>query len=63
VLSGHGVLPVIDPADPRRLVGLVDQFDLLRAHETALVEERHRERPLATRLAALPALFTRGDGD
>ena len=62
VLSGHGVLPVIDPADPRRLVGLVDQFDLLRAHETALVEERHRERPLATRLAALPALFTRGEG-
>jgi CBS domain-containing protein len=46
VSSGHGVLPVIDHSRSRRLVGLVSQFDLLRAHERVLVEERHRERPL-----------------
>jgi CBS domain-containing protein len=45
--SGHGVLPVIDHSQPRQLVGLISQFDLLRAHERVLVEERHRERPLA----------------
>jgi CIC family chloride channel protein len=47
VSSGHGVLPVIDRSRPHKLVGLVSQFDLLRAHERVLVEERHRERPLA----------------
>jgi CIC family chloride channel protein len=47
VSSGHGVLPVIDHSQPHRLVGLISQFDLLRAHERVLVEERHRERPLA----------------
>jgi chloride channel protein, CIC family len=47
VASGHGVLPVIDGGQPHKLVGLVSQFDLLRAHERVLVEERHRERPLA----------------
>jgi len=46
---GHGVLPVTDRADPQRLVGLVGQFDLLRAHERVLIEERHRERPLGPR--------------
>jgi H+/Cl- antiporter ClcA len=52
VASGHGVLPVLDRDDPGRLLGLVSQFDLLKAHERILVEERHRERPL--RLRALP---------
>jgi hypothetical protein len=33
----------------RRLVGMVSQFDLLKAHERLLVEERHRERPLDPR--------------
>ncbi|MGA9874951.1 MAG: chloride channel protein [Solirubrobacteraceae bacterium] len=47
VSSGHGVLPVIEHGQPHRLVGLISQFDLLRAHERVLVEERHRERPLA----------------
>jgi CIC family chloride channel protein len=47
VSSGHGVLPVVDHGQSHRLVGLVSQFDLLRAHERVLVEERHRERPLA----------------
>ncbi len=46
VTSGHGVLPVVDRDEPGRLLGLVSQFDLLKAHERSLVEERHRERPL-----------------
>jgi H+/Cl- antiporter ClcA len=45
VSSGHGVLPVTDRDRPDRLLGLVNQFDLLKAHERVLVEERHRERP------------------
>jgi CBS domain-containing protein len=49
VAGGHGVLPVVDRDDPGRLVGLVQQFDLLRGHERVLVEERRRERPLALR--------------
>jgi chloride channel protein, CIC family len=49
VSSGHGVLPVTDREDPRRLVGLISQFDLLKAHERVLIEERHRERPLGPR--------------
>ncbi len=32
-----------------QLLGLVSQFDLLKAHERVLVEERHRERPLGRR--------------
>lgn len=49
--TGHTVLPVVDGADPSRLVGLVNQFDLLKAHQRLLIEERHRERPLQPRLA------------
>ncbi|MGZ4276462.1 MAG: chloride channel protein [Solirubrobacteraceae bacterium] len=44
--GGHGVLPVVAAGDATRMVGLVTQFDLLRAHERVLVEERHRARPL-----------------
>ncbi len=46
VASGHGVLPVTERGAGRLLVGLITQFDLLKAHERVLVEERHRERPL-----------------
>jgi len=49
VAAGHGVLPVVARADPRRLVGLVSHFDLLAAHQRVLVEERRRERPLSPR--------------
>jgi chloride channel protein, CIC family len=49
VSSGHGVLPVTERDDPQRLVGLVSQFDLLKAQERVLIEERHRERPLGPR--------------
>ena len=49
VSNGHGVLPVTDREDHHRLVGLISQFDLLKAHERVLIEERHRERPLGPR--------------
>jgi CIC family chloride channel protein len=49
VATGHGVLPVIECDPCERLVGLVSQFDLLKAHERILVEERHREHPLGPR--------------
>ncbi len=56
VSSGHGVLPVTQRGNGQPLVGLISQFDLLRAHERVLIEERHRERPLrrAARLGTLP---------
>ena len=59
VSSGHGVLPVTDREDPQRLVGLVNQFDLLKAHERVLIEERRRERPLGPRrqVAGVDKLF------
>jgi CBS domain-containing protein len=44
-----GVLPVVDRADPTRLDGLITQFDLLRARQKLLVEERHAERLLRPR--------------
>ncbi|QEC46411.1 chloride channel protein [Baekduia soli] len=47
--EGHGALPVVEASDPQRLVGLVTQFDLLRAHERVLVEERRRAAPLHPR--------------
>lgn len=47
VASEHGVLPVVDPDDASRLVGLVTQFDLLSAQRRVFVEESLRERPLS----------------
>ena len=44
-----GTLPVVDADDPRRLVGVVSQFDLFRAHVRVLDEERLRERVLRLR--------------
>ncbi len=52
VSSRHTVLPVIDRGDPPRLLGLISQFDLLKAHERVLIEERHRERQLGPRRTA-----------
>ena len=49
VATGHGVLPVVAPADPLRLIGIVTQFDLLSAHRRVFVEERLRERALRRR--------------
>jgi H+/Cl- antiporter ClcA len=45
------MLPVVDRDEPTRLVGLISQFDLLRARDRLLTEERHRERVLRVRLA------------
>jgi chloride channel protein, CIC family len=52
VASGHTVLPIVDGDGEPRLVGLVNQFDLLKARERLLIEERHRERPLGPRWRA-----------
>jgi CBS domain-containing protein len=46
VAHGVSVIPVIDRDDATRLGGLVSQFDLLKAREKLLVEERHTERVL-----------------
>jgi chloride channel protein, CIC family len=43
------VIPVVDRDDPRRLDGLITQFDLLRARQKLLIEERHAERILTPR--------------
>jgi CBS-domain-containing membrane protein len=59
VSSGHTVLPVIDLN--QRLVGLINQFDLLKAHERVLIEERHRERPLDPRRVAQRPRWLRPD--
>ncbi len=61
VSSGHTVLPVVADPDRPRLLGVVNQFDLLKAHERVLIEERHRERPLRPLRGAL-ALATPGAG-
>jgi len=53
-----GVLPVVEREHPTRLRGLVSQFDLLRARDRLLAEERQRERVL--RLRVLPSLRARG---
>ncbi len=55
VATSHTVLPVVDGDQPPRLLGIVSQFDLLKAHERLLIEERHRERPLRP-LRATPSL-------
>ena len=47
---GVGVMPVVSHDAPGQLVGVVSQFDLLRARERLLQEERHRERVLRVRM-------------
>ncbi|HUZ81239.1 MAG TPA: chloride channel protein, partial [Gaiellaceae bacterium] len=41
-----GALPVIDGANPPALLGVLTEFDLLKARQRQLTEERHRERVL-----------------
>jgi chloride channel protein, CIC family len=43
------MMPVVARDRPDALVGLLSQFDLLRARERLIVEERHRERVLRMR--------------
>ncbi len=52
--SRVGVLPVVDRANPTELLGLVSQFDLLRARDRLLTEERHRQQVIRVRV--LPAV-------
>jgi chloride channel protein, CIC family len=49
-----GVLPVVARDDPTRLHGLITQFDLLRARQKLLIEERHAERLLRPLRIATP---------
>jgi chloride channel protein, CIC family len=41
-----GALPVVARGGPPRLAGIVTEFDLLKARQRQLIEERHRERVL-----------------
>ena len=47
---GIGAIPVVNRADATCLVGLITQFDLLRAREKLLTEERHVQRILSVRV-------------
>ena len=49
---GVGALLVVDRADPRRLDGLITQFDLMRARQKLLEEERRAEKVLSLRRVA-----------
>jgi H+/Cl- antiporter ClcA len=47
--TGLTRMPVIDPANPEKLVGLIGVTDLLRARQRSLDDERVRERVLTVR--------------
>ena len=49
-----GALPVVT-RDGKRLLGILTEFDLLKARQRQLVEERHRERVLRLRRLGTPA--------
>jgi len=57
-----GVLPVVDRSDPTRLLGLISQFDLLRARQKLLEEERTAERILTLRRLRGPVRVEDADG-
>ncbi|HEY5266323.1 MAG TPA: chloride channel protein [Acidimicrobiales bacterium] len=52
--QGVSVIPVVDRNDATHLDGLVTQFDLLKAREKLLVEERHTERILTLNWITAP---------
>jgi CIC family chloride channel protein len=45
-----GALPVVESGDPEHVVGVLTEFDLLKARQRQLEEERGRERVLTIRL-------------
>ena len=55
-MAAHGVsvIPVVDRHDATHLEGLITQFDLLKAREKLLVEERHTERILTLNWITAP---------
>ncbi|HZT83229.1 MAG TPA: chloride channel protein [Gemmataceae bacterium] len=50
-----GRLPVVEPADPRKVIGIVTRSDLLKPRARSVEEEMRRERALAARRQAAAA--------
>jgi len=61
-VSGTTRAPVVDPADPQHLVGMVSLAQLLHARRTDHHEEHHRERHLSLRIPAETAASGRPAG-
>jgi chloride channel protein, CIC family len=61
-VSGTTRAPVVDPADPGHLVGMVSLAQLLHARRTDHHEEHHRERHLSLRIPAETAASGRPAG-
>ena len=55
--TGRTRIPVVDPANASRLVGLVSLKDLLKSRVRHLEEERRRERVLPLRVVLPFARF------
>jgi CIC family chloride channel protein len=49
-----GTLPVVSRCEPDRFLGLLTEYDLLKARHRQLIEERHRERVLTLRWPSGP---------
>ena len=60
--TGLTRFPVVDAADPKKLLGMISLYDLLRARTRVVEEERHRERVLRIRLpfTVRPAMRSTG---
>ena len=61
-VSGTTRAPVVDPADPGRLLGMVSLAQLLHARRTDHHEEHHRERHLSLRIPSETAASGRPAG-
>jgi CIC family chloride channel protein len=61
-VSGTTRAPVVDPADPGRLLGVVSLAQLLHARRTDHHEEHHRERHLSLRIPSETAASGRPAG-
>jgi chloride channel protein, CIC family len=61
-VNGTTRAPVVDPADPGRLLGMVSLAQLLHARRSDHHEEHHRERHLSLRIPAETAASGRPSG-
>jgi len=61
-LTGHTRLPVVDPNDSHKLVGMISLRDLLSARVRNIEEERHRQRVLKLRYLFRPEPVRSGTG-